>query len=139
MLDLNGEISAIVESAELRRSDLLASDGASSGSLGLRSSDSLVQGGGVSTVTLTASLECNFSGGNGLLLSSEGSGREDIGGLLGHMGSGEVTEGRVLGLGQELVVRWLERLGSGSVKNVLQVILEDHAGSEGGQDRKSVV
>lgn len=58
MLDLNGEISAIVESAELRRSDLLASDGASSGSLGLGSSDSLVQGGGVSTVTLTASLEC---------------------------------------------------------------------------------
>ena len=35
----------------------------------------------------------NFSGGNGLLLSSEGSGREDIGGLLGHVGSGEVTEG----------------------------------------------
>jgi len=46
--------------------------------------------------------------------------------LLWHVRSREVTESRVLWLREELVVRNLEWLGTSSVKNVLEVILEDH-------------
>lgn len=44
----------------------------------------------------------------------------------------EVTESGVLWLREELVVRNLEWLGTSSVKNVLEVVLEDHATGEVG-------
>ena len=72
----------------------------------------------------------HFGGGDGLLSGSKRLGLKDSGSLLGHVGSGEVTESRVLGLRQKLVVGLLEGLGAGSAKNVLKVILKDHAGGE---------
>ena len=46
------------------------------------------------------------------------------------MGVREVTESGVLWLREELVVRNLEWLGTSPVKNVLEVVLEDHTRSE---------
>ena len=54
MLDLDGKISAIVESAELRRRNRSGVDGASLGLDGSGLRDGLVQGGRFSTGTLTA-------------------------------------------------------------------------------------
>ena len=57
--------------------------------------------------------------------------------FLGHVTRGEVTEGRVLRFGQKLVVGNLERLGASSVKNVLEMILKDHAASKVGLSSRS--
>ena len=45
---------------------------------------------------------------------------------------GEVTESGVLWLREELVIRNLEGLRASSVKNMLQVVLKDHAAGEVG-------
>lgn len=51
--------------------------------------------------------------------------------LLGHEVLGEVSEGRVLSAGKQLVVRHLEGLVGGAGKTLLEVILHDHGGSVG--------
>jgi len=130
VLDLDGKISAVVESAELRGRDGSPLAGTGSRGQGCGFGNGLVQGADFASVTLTTLGVVNFGGSDGLLLSSKRHGLEDGTGLLGLVRGGEVTESRVLRSRQKLVVGNLEPLGTSSGKNVLKVILKDHAASE---------
>lgn len=131
VLNLNWQVSTVVEAAELAGWDLSLFDGAS-----LRGQDSglflgLVQGADLASGTLTA-LERGLHVllGDGLLGGLEWLGFQDGGAFLWHVGGREITKSRVLWLWQELVVGDLERLGASSVENVFEVILENKALSE---------
>lgn len=128
VLNLDGQISTIVEAAELARRDLSLLVGAGLGGQDGRLGFGLVQGADFATATLTLLGIVHLSGsvGNRLFLGGKRLWLKDWSSLLWHVRRREVTESRVLWLREELVVRNLEWLGTSSVKNVLEVILEDH-------------
>ena len=68
---------------------------------------------------------------NALLLLSEGLGVGDGTLCLGHVGSGEVTEGRVLRSGQQLVVTALHGDGASSVQELVEMVLDAHSAGNG--------
>ena len=68
---------------------------------------------------------------NALLLLSEGLGVGDGTPSLRHVGLGEVTEGRVLRSGQQLVVTALHRDGASSVQELVEMILDAHSAGNG--------
>lgn len=70
--------------------------------------------------------------GDGLLLGCERLWLENVTALLWHVRSREVTEGRVLWLGQQLVVRALEGLGTCLAQHFLEVVLENLGLGESG-------
>lgn len=70
--------------------------------------------------------------GDGLLLGCERLWLENLIFLLWHVRGGEVTEGRVLWLGQQLVVRGLEGLGTCLTQHFLEVVLKDLGLGESG-------
>ena len=124
MLDLDRQISTVVEAAELRRWDRALLNGTSLGSDRLRLLDGLVKGGNLSTVALTL-LKGGHSGmasGNGSLSCGEGSRAGDNALLGGQVSLREVTEDGVLRPGEQLVVSHVESFLSSLAEKLLQVI-----------------
>lgn len=130
VLNADGQVSAVVEAAELGGHDSAALDSTSLGSsnkgyfLGLGEGGSLASNSG-------ALLESGFA-----LNSNRGLSSLDVGNgqkcfiLAGHVVLGEVTEAGVLGLGQELVLREFPGLAIGLGDDLLQVVFSDHRRSE---------
>jgi hypothetical protein len=95
VLNLDGQISAVVETTELGGCYRFLLGGTGSGSYLLRLSNRLVERGWVSTASLTTLQGGNSSSGSSdaLLLDSCGERLGDWALFLGHVGGGEVTEG----------------------------------------------
>jgi len=126
MLNRNGQVSAVVEAAELRGDNRATVDGTSDGLHGSGLFLGGKEGAGLATNALALFEGSLASSSDGCLACvNNGNGLESGSGL-GHVAIGVVTEARVLGLGQELVEASLPGLAIGDAEDLLEVILGDH-------------
>ena len=110
VLNLDGQISTVIEAAELRRRDGALVDGTSFGSNRLWLLDRLVERGNLATTAL-ALLEnrsSSIAGSDGSLSGSEGGGVCNNALFCWQVALREVTEDGVLRPGEQFVVRDLE-------------------------------
>lgn len=126
----NGEISAVVEATEFGGNNSATLNGTSDGLLGRGLGLGLLEGSGLSTNAISL-LEDGLSTGSNRALSvgDEGNG-EDVLLLLVEVLDGEVTEGRVLGFGEELVHGELPGLAVSLGEHLLEVVLDNHGGGK---------
>ena len=125
VLNLNGKVATVVEAAELRRRDGAFLNSTSLGGDDCRLFHRFVEGGDLATRALAflcewlgsaSSSDGCFSGSENARLSNDA--------LLGwHMRLGEVSEHRVLGSGEQLVVRDLVWLGASLGEKLLEMVL----------------
>ena len=125
VLNLDGKVATVVEAAELRRRD-----GALLNSTGLGSDDCrpfhrFVEGGDLAASALAFLKDClgSASSSDRCFSSSEGARLSNDALLAWQMRLGEVAEHRVLGSGEQLVVRDFVRLGASFGEKLLKMVL----------------
>jgi hypothetical protein len=130
VLNGNGEVSAVIEATEFGGNNSAAINGTSSGLLGWGLGLRLAEGRGLSTDTVSL-LEDGLSTDRNRLLSVSDKGYgEDVLLLFVEVFCWEVTEGRVLGFGEELVHGELPGLAIGLSEYLFEVVLDNHGGGK---------
>lgn len=130
VLNGDGEISAVVEATELGGNDGAALNGSSHGLLGRGNGLGDLEGSGLSSNAVSLLEDGLSAGSNGLLGVGDKRHGQDTLGLFVNVLFGEVTEGGVLGLGEELVLGELPGLTVGHEEDLLEVIFDNHARGE---------
>jgi len=129
VLNLNGEISAVIETTELTGWDSSSLDGVSLGRLYFGLLNGLVERADLTTITLTFLEGSPGISSSRLLLDSKWRERLWFVVFFGHVGCGEITESRVLHSWLKGGVNLTTRASSSA--ELFKVILSDKGGSVG--------